>query len=261
MWRFQFNRSFEFDLEPVVVNGKSYAVDAVLTDGRTASASLKGNRIIIRIPKFARNAEAERLFFNLKGRIAKSLERHPERFEKYQLAFSHGQVLSINGKSFPIVVENTFAGMASARVYDDKIIVRIPTVMEGLGKDSLTTKLVTKALQRTFTPLMESRVNEWRRFYPDTWVTRVTLRNTSSRWGSYSKASGNISLSVRLLFAPQEILDYVIVHELAHGKHHNHGIRFWSLVEKILPDYKTRRRWLRKHGDSLGKPVPTDVNA
>ena len=51
--------------------------------------------------------------------------------------------------------------------------------------------------------------------------------------------------------APEEILDYVIVHELCHRKEMNHSKEFWAEVEKILPDYKERRKWLKDHGDEL----------
>lgn len=51
--------------------------------------------------------------------------------------------------------------------------------------------------------------------------------------------------------APEEVLDYVVVHELAHRREMNHSDRFWSLVEEVLPDYKRRRSWLKKNGDML----------
>jgi predicted metal-dependent hydrolase len=51
--------------------------------------------------------------------------------------------------------------------------------------------------------------------------------------------------------APMESVDYVVVHELVHTLIHNHSKRFWSKVESIMPDYKVRRMWLRKHGPEL----------
>jgi hypothetical protein len=51
--------------------------------------------------------------------------------------------------------------------------------------------------------------------------------------------------------APPEIADYVIIHELAHLKHHNHSVQYWSLVQDLMPDYAKHRTWLKKFGNTL----------
>ncbi len=79
---------------------------------------------------------------------------------------------------------------------------------------------------------------------------RVTIRDQKTRWGSCS-SRGTLSFNYRLIFAPPEILDYVVVHELCHLTHMNHSADFWKLVESVLPDYKLRRKWLREHGQEL----------
>jgi predicted metal-dependent hydrolase len=76
---------------------------------------------------------------------------------------------------------------------------------------------------------------------------KITITSARTRWGSCSPKN-TISFSWRLIMTPLEVVDYVVVHELAHTVHHNHSKRFWGLVEKILPDYKERRKWLRQYG-------------
>jgi hypothetical protein len=76
---------------------------------------------------------------------------------------------------------------------------------------------------------------------------KITITSARTRWGSCSPKN-SISFSWRLIMTPLDVVDYVVVHELAHTVHHNHSKRFWGLVEKILPDYKERRKWLRKYG-------------
>lgn len=81
-------------------------------------------------------------------------------------------------------------------------------------------------------------------------VGRVTVRDTATRWGSCS-SRGDLSFSWRLVLAPEEVLDYVVAHEAAHLVEMNHSDRFWALVERLMPDYKRPRTWLKRHGSKL----------
>jgi predicted metal-dependent hydrolase len=78
----------------------------------------------------------------------------------------------------------------------------------------------------------------------------VSLRDTSSRWGSCSNR-GRLSFSWRLAMAPPEVLDYVAAHEAAHLVEMSHGARYWEVVERILPDYRRHRAWLKREGRGL----------
>ena len=89
-------------------------------------------------------------------------------------------------------------------------------------------------------------------FAPQVGVTygRITIRNQRTRWGSCS-GKGNLNFNCLLMLTPPEIIDYVVVHELCDRKQMNHSSAFWAEVEKILPDYKERRLWLKKNGGAL----------
>jgi predicted metal-dependent hydrolase len=81
-------------------------------------------------------------------------------------------------------------------------------------------------------------------------VRRVTVRNQKSRWGSCSRR-GTISLNWRLLQTPPFVLDYLILHELAHLRHLNHSHRFWQEVERLCPDYCVAEQWLKTNRQLL----------
>lgn len=81
-------------------------------------------------------------------------------------------------------------------------------------------------------------------------VARVSIRDTATRWGSCS-AAGALSFSWRLILAPDEVIDYVVAHEVAHLREMNHGPRFWTLVRRLSPQSDTARHWLRVHGPAL----------
>ena len=84
---------------------------------------------------------------------------------------------------------------------------------------------------------------------------RITIRSQRSRWGSCA-ASGNLSFNCLLLLAPEEVQDYVVVHELCHRKEMNHSPAFWAEVERVMPDYRNRKAWLKEHGASLLARLP-----
>ncbi len=79
---------------------------------------------------------------------------------------------------------------------------------------------------------------------------RVRVKDQRSLWGSCSR-EGNLNFNWRLALAPSEVLNYVVVHELAHRLEMNHSRRFWAHVEKACPDYRVHRRWLRENGEAL----------
>ena len=78
----------------------------------------------------------------------------------------------------------------------------------------------------------------------------INITSANGRWGSCS-STGSINFTWKLIMAPLEIVDYVVVHELAHITEKNHSSRFWNKVQSILPDYKARRKWLKDHGKTL----------
>ena len=80
---------------------------------------------------------------------------------------------------------------------------------------------------------------------------KITLRQQKTRWGSCA-ANGNLNFNWKLVLMPPELLDYVVVHELAHRKEMNHSPRFWAIVERELPDYCNRREKLKILGRQLG---------
>lgn len=75
---------------------------------------------------------------------------------------------------------------------------------------------------------------------------RISIKNTSSRWGSCSTKE-NLNFNYKLIFLSGTLLDYVVVHELCHLRHHNHSASFWKEVGAILPDYRVRERELKKY--------------
>ena len=79
---------------------------------------------------------------------------------------------------------------------------------------------------------------------------RITIREQKTRWGSCSSA-GNLNYNWKLVLMPPVVLDYVVVHELAHRREMNHSAAFWKVVATWIPDYKKYRKWLRDNGNQF----------
>jgi hypothetical protein len=126
----------------------------------------------------------------------------------------------------------------------EQVATEHPAVL-GLDRVKLTEKegrrvaraLVTETAQRE-----ASRI--------DVDYRRIAIRDTRSRWGSCS-STGTLSFTWRLALAPRDVLDYVVVHELCHLRYHDHSRRFWSLLARVRPTYRSEERWLDRHGWEL----------
>ena len=114
---------------------------------------------------------------------------------------------------------------------------------QALSKEELQ-ELATQAMK-----LIPQKVHYYAQIIGVTYG-RITIRNQRTRWGSCS-GKGNLNFNCLLLLMPEEVLDYVVVHELCHRKEMNHSARFWEEVEKILPDYRQRRKWLKDNGGRI----------
>lgn len=84
---------------------------------------------------------------------------------------------------------------------------------------------------------------------------KITIRCQHTRWGSCT-AKGNLNFNCLLMLMPPEIRNYIVVHELCHRIELNHSYRFWNEVERVMPDYKKRRNWLKENGSALISRLP-----
>lgn len=99
----------------------------------------------------------------------------------------------------------------------------------------------------------QTKVNERLAIYcpkMDLSPQKIALKEQKMRWGTCTSV-GAVYLNWRIMMAPMSIVDYVIVHELAHLKHPDHSRSYWQLVRSILPDYELRKEWLRVNGPKL----------
>ena len=119
--------------------------------------------------------------------------------------------------------------------------------------DSMKIQPLSEAEQRLYRDkardIFEQKVSYYARMMGVSYG-RIAIRDQKTRWGSCS-GEGNLNFNWRLIFAPAGVLDYVVVHELAHRKEMNHSPRFWKVVEDTMPEYRKYQKWLKENGRGL----------
>ncbi len=168
--------------------------------------------------------------------IASRLAAAPPR-----LAFAPGTTIPLRGEPCRLSLEGT--GRMARLTFEPHLMLSAPGAPESFAAR------VTRYLKRAAASDIGDAVERHAARLGVT-VTRITVKDTRSRWGSCTH-DGRLSFSWRLICAPPEVLDYVAAHEVAHRLEMNHSPAFWAQVATCRPDWKRQRAWLRRHGQGL----------
>jgi predicted metal-dependent hydrolase len=157
--------------------------------------------------------------------------------------------LLLFGKEYKLCLQYTSQLPAGVHIRANQVLLN-PTepAASNVWKDSHTEQL-NRFLKRTARTYIEPRTSQiGQQMSID--YQHLRLKEQKSRWGSCS-SDGNLNFNWRLVHCPPEVIDYVIVHELAHRKHMDHSRKFWNFVAQYTPDYQLHRGWLKRHGRFL----------
>lgn len=168
--------------------------------------------------------------------IAANLSRVPD-----AVAFAPGEVIPVRGEPCRLSLDG--AGRRARLVTEPELTLQAPGAAETFAAR------VTRYLKAAATSDLGDAVDTHCRAL-GVEARRIAVKDTRSRWGSCT-SDGRLSFSWRLVCAPPEVLDYVAAHECAHLLEMNHSDRFWAHVERVCPDWKHHRTWLRTHGRDL----------
>lgn len=159
-----------------------------------------------------------------------------------KVSFKDGSTFYYLGQELTLSIESITSKVCMIKKMENKLVVYTNS-----DDQELIRTLVNKWYRLRAQEIINERVRSYSQFIKEN-VKSVTIRNQKTRWGSCTSGRG-LNFNYRLVMMPPEILDYVIVHELCHLKHMNHSKEFWSEVERILPDMKIRKKWLKDNGD------------
>ncbi len=221
----------------------------IIKEGRkTASCSFKDGALVVKMPNWISSTEEQRILRRFVNWAQKRIAKNPNLLLPTSLpSFQTGQRVQVSNQQFFLFIHPDFPPEHLRKKIQTIPSTHILSVKTAKKTPEHLHKAVTKAIGQHFLPAVTQRVNRLNQLHFRQTIKGVQLKYMKTRWGSCS-SSGNISLSSRLLLAPTEVLDYVIVHELAHRLEMNHSRNFWKLVHEADPNYKEKEEWLKKHG-------------
>ncbi|MCF8239489.1 MAG: M48 family metallopeptidase [Saprospiraceae bacterium] len=226
----------------------------VIREARSNSrVSLGKTSAILRISSFMNTGDQEVQIRTFRQWILDQLDKFPDRYDRFKpKIYRHGQILEVGDRRYVIrfIYESDRQTVTGKLGSDRNLVFKVPFGASDLQLGPVIEKLLSRIVGADFLPEVTQRVHDLNARYFQKTVKAVHLKYNHSNWGSCS-SKGNINLSTRLLFAPAFILDYVIIHELAHLVEMNHSDRFWKQVSRAMPDYQKAERWLKKHGSNM----------
>lgn len=237
----------------MTINGQDIPVRIYRERRNNVRASIGKRAAILRMPLRLPKSEQQKSMKWFKEWLAGRLEKNDALAEHFQeRQYQDGDELVVGQRKYRLNITWEDRKSHNGRLHPDGTIeLKLSQHDEGPSFSKNIQHLLSRVVAQDFLPAITQRVHELNERHFNQPINQVRLKYNHSNWGSCS-GKGNINLSTRLLFAPDDVIDYVIVHELAHRLEMNHSPRFWQLVSRAMPDYEEKEQWLKVHGKKLG---------
>lgn len=211
-------------------------------------ASIGKKAVILRMPLMMNQTEQQTQFQWFSEWVEKQFENNQDLHVRFfGKGYKDGDTLQVGQRKYLLKFDVTDRKTHSGKLKNGVISLSLSKEDSEAHLQKSIKHLLSRLVGQDFLPFITSRVHELNHQFFKKSIKSINLKYNQTNWGSCS-SQGNVNLSTRLLFAPQEVIDYVIVHELAHLIELNHSSRFWKLVSDAMPNYKKQEKWLKEYG-------------
>lgn len=233
----------------IIVSDRKILVTIRIEKRRTSRVSFSKTGLSIVLSHYLKADARENQIQSFIEWARKKVIKYPDLIDQYlyQKKYISGETLELYSEKFLIKCISSADKEATIKIRAGELVLSFPENAKEDRKNKLASKMVARIMAVYFKDKLTQRVHEINNLYFKQVVKNVILKNNSTNWGSCS-IRHNINLSVRLLFAPDYVIDYVIIHELTHLIHMNHSDAYWAHVASVMPEYEVAEKWLKKHG-------------
>lgn len=225
----------------------SFPVIITIENRRNCRASIGKKSLTIKISQWLPKEKRTEQIEYFKNWAVKHLKPKAEAIiSNLNKTYKNGEVLSVRNQTFLLHIKPVPRSNYKGKITQGNIFIETPENAFAEEKEKIVRELVVKTLANFFYMEIADRLIALNEKYFQKRITKFSLKYMTTRWGSCSY-KGGISISSRLLLAPNDVMDYVLIHELAHLVHMNHSPAFWNEVARAMPDYKQQEKWLREN--------------
>ncbi len=224
----------------ILINEILFQIEIIFSKKKSSSVNFKGKKIVFRLSSFLTNKEAENHFNILLKKITRRIQN-----QKQELFLSIHEILKKQ--------EFKFANEKYKLEYTNNIGIKLKNNIFYINfkiKDYLIEKYIIKLLIEKYTPKIQFYVNQLNKKTYNFPIKNIELKYVKSKWG-HCTYNNTLMFNLKLLNSNQNILDYVIYHEICHIKHKNHSSNFWKEVSIYCPEHKKLRKQLKDNPPSL----------
>jgi len=231
--------------KPEYRDGNGFIAEIIRTSRRkTADIRVEDGAVSVVVPTDTPLEKIDQLLTAKRRWIKEKITLHREMLPVSSKQYVSGEAFSYLGRNYRLkVIKGPFAPV---RLLQGRLMVTAPQGTE-------QPHIVRNALVRWYKRQAELKLKEKvTRFAPMVGVepAGVGIKTFKSRWGSCS-SKGKLEFNWQIMMAPNQMVDYVVIHELCHLIHHNHSAEFWKEVARVLPEYQECREWLRLNAVKL----------
>jgi predicted metal-dependent hydrolase len=220
----------------------------VIKTGRvkTSEVIVDADSITVRAPLEKDKLEIQKLILDKARWISQKQREYRE--SKPQITkplFKENSTLPYHGRNYPLKI-NKNRKRNAIELIDEKFVVGLKSAEPS---SKIIKRLYENWLKEKAKPVFETKVKEYS-MRLEVSVNLMVIKNLKNRWGSLTK-NNNLNLNVNLLKAPEDVIEYIILHELCHIRIKEHSHYYWDMLRKFMPNYQDKIEWLNMNGNNL----------
>jgi predicted metal-dependent hydrolase len=211
--------------------------------------TIKNKRVRVAVPQELPLEYAKDFVEKNKEWILEHYRKQSSKTQNLPKKYLPGDKLFYRGRNYPLKYVETSNSKHYAQFIGSRILVYVPPGLEPEKRSDLGKTLIEQWYRDQAEKILSEQVHYYAKKL-DISFNKLKIKDQKTRWGSCS-TKGNINLNWRIIMAPNQVIAYVIIHELTHLIYMNHSTEFWKRVEQYMPDYRKWKKWLDDNGNQL----------